>query len=113
MPEPRRGGVRSQALPGVPRFARPGKPTRTPGRAYCQSWSLLGLGWLGESAWTFPADGGVHGVGLNDRYPSGPRPSLTPGQRYGFEELRTFSRQECSPRVSTLAGGGGLWQLFI
>lgn len=79
-PGPRRGGVCSQALPGIPRFAHPGT-TWTPSGAYYHSWSLLGLGRLGESAWAFPADGGVPGVILTDRDPSGLRLSQNLGQR--------------------------------
>lgn len=75
--------MRSQALPGIPGFASPGTLTRTLGGAFCQTWSLLGLGWLSESTRAFPLDGGAHAVavGLTDRDPSGPRPSLSPGTK--------------------------------
>lgn len=82
------------ARPGLayPRSRALGTTTRTPGGAYCQSWSLLGLSRLGESAWAFLGPGRGGGV-LTNTDPSGLRPSPSPRQRSGLVRgVRPFLR---------------------
>lgn len=85
----RRPSPDAEACAARPSLAYPwwrawGTTTRTPGGAYCQSWSLFGLSGFGESVWTFLGRGEV----LTNRDPSGLRPSLNPRQR---SALQSFS----------------------